>query len=55
MGKISDLLAGSRLLRLTLALAEGNGRRFSDSGGIKMEPAVRLMLVTSPLLLVERS
>lgn len=55
MGKISDLLAGCRLLRLTLAPAEVNRRRFSDSRGIKMEPAVRLILVTSPLLLVEKS
>lgn len=55
MGMISDLLAGSCLLCLTLALAEVNRRRFSDSGGIKMEPAVRLILVTSPRLLLEKS
>lgn len=54
-GKISDLLVGCRLLRLTLAPAEVNRRRFSDSRGIKMEPAVRLVLVTGSLLLVEKS
>lgn len=55
MVKISDLLVGCRLLRLTLAPAEVNRRRFSDSREIKMEPAVRLILVASPLLLVEKS
>lgn len=54
-GKISDLLVGCHLLRLTLAPAEVNRRRFSDSRGIKMEPAVKLILVTSSLLLVEKS
>lgn len=46
--KFPRLLAGCRVLRLTLAPAEVNRRRFSDSRGIKMEPAVRLILVTSP-------
>lgn len=55
MGRISDLLVGCCLLRLTLAPAEVNRRRFSDSREIKMEPAVRLILVASPLLLVEKS
>lgn len=54
MDKISDFLAGCRLLRLTLAPAEVNRRRFSDSRGIKMEPAVRLILVIGSLLLVEK-
>ena len=54
MGKISGFLAGCCLSRLTLAPAEVNRRRFSDSRGIKMEPAARLVLVTSPLRLVEK-
>lgn len=47
VAEISDLLAGCRVLCLTLAPAEVNRRRFSDFRGIKMEPAVRLILVTS--------